>query len=210
LACDVGDRAQVAAVASEVLTAAGAVDILVNNAGVVSGRPLIELTDEQIETTFRVNTLAQFWVTRAFLPAMVERGSGHVVNIASAAGLAGSPRQTDYAASKHASVGFSEALRLEPKCTAPGVRVTVVCPFYTDTGMFAGVPTRFPLMLPSLKTDDVVGAVFDAIQRDRALVRMPFMVRMLPLMRLLPVPAFDVLAEFFGITHCMDEFTGRH
>ncbi len=205
----VGARAQVAAVAAEVLATQGAVDILVNNAGIVSGRPLLELSDEQIERTLRVNALAPFWVTRAFLPEMVRRGSGHVVTVASAAGLIGTPRQTDYAASKHAAVGFAEALRFELKRTAPGVKTTVVCPFYADTGMFAGVKTRFPRLLPILKTDDVVEAIVRAIQDDRAQVQMPFMVRTLPAMRLLPVWAFDVLADFFGVTRAMDEFTGR-
>ena len=208
-ACDVGDREQVSACAADVLAAQGAVDILVNNAGVVSGRPLLELSDEHIERTFRVNALALFWTTRAFLPAMVARGSGHIVNVASAAGLIGSPRETDYAASKFAAVGFNEALRLELKRSAPGVKTTVVRPFYIDTGMFAGVKTRFPLLLPILKEADVTERILRAIQHDTAQVDMPWMVRTLPLMRLLPVWAFDGLADFFGITAAMDEFTGR-
>ena len=180
-----------------------------NNAGVVSGKPLLELTDEQIEQTLRVNALAPFWVTRAFLPGMLQRGSGHVVTIASAAGLIGTPRQTDYAASKHAAVGFAEALRFELKRSSPGVKTTLVCPFYVDTGMFAGVKTRFPQLLPILKLDDVVGAIVKAIQDDTPQVQMPFMVRTLPAMRLLPIWAFDALADFFGVTRAMDEFTGR-
>jgi len=208
-ACDVGDRDQVAAVAGRVLADAGPVDILINNAGVVSGKPLLELSDEQIERTFRVNALAPFWVTRAFLPSMIGRGAGHVVTVASAAGLIGTPRQTDYAASKHAAVGFTEALRFELKRSAPHVRVTVVCPFYVDTGMFAGVKTRFPRLLPILRQDDVEEAIIDAVQHDRSRVVMPPLVRTLPAMRLLPVWAFDLLAGFFGITKSMDEFTGR-
>jgi len=206
---DVGDRAQVAACAAEVLAAQGAVDILVNNAGVVSGKPLLELPDEHIERTFRVNTLALFWTTKAFLPAMVARGSGHIVTVASAAGLIGSPRETDYAASKFAAVGFNEALRMELKRSAPGVKTTVIRPFYIDTGMFAGVKTRFPLLLPILKEGDVTERILRAIQHDTPQVDMPLMVRTLPLMRLLPVWAFDGLADFFGITAAMDEFTGR-
>jgi len=208
-ACDVGDREQVYARADEVRAHVGPVDILINNAGVVSGRPLLELPDERIELTFKVNTLALFWTTKAFLPGMIDRGSGHLVNVASAAGLIGSPRETDYAASKFAAVGFNEALRLELKRSAPGVRTTVMCPFYIDTGMFAGVKTRFPLLLPILKEADVTERILRGIQHDRAQVLMPFMVRTLPAMRLLPVWAFDRLADFFGVTVAMDEFTGR-
>jgi all-trans-retinol dehydrogenase (NAD+) len=207
--CDVGDREQVYARAGEVSAAAGPVDILVNNAGIVSGKPLLELPDEHIELTFKVNTLALFWTTKAFLPGMIDRGSGHVVTVASAAGLIGSPRETDYAASKFAAVGFNEALRMELRRSAPGVRTTVVCPFYIDTGMFAGVKTRFPLLLPILKEADVTERILRGIQHDRAQVLLPFMVRTLPAMRLLPVWAFDRVADFFGVTVAMDEFTGR-
>jgi all-trans-retinol dehydrogenase (NAD+) len=208
-ACDVGDREQVGVRAAEIVAAQGAVDILVNNAGVVSGRSLLELTDEHIERTFRVNTLALFWTTRSFLPAMIARGSGHVVTVASAAGLVGSPRETDYAASKFAAVGFTEALRMELKRSASGVKTTVVRPFYIDTGMFAGVKTRFPMLLPILKEADVTERIVRAIQHDTPQVDMPWMVRTVPLMRMLPVWAFDGIADFLGVTAAMDEFTGR-
>jgi all-trans-retinol dehydrogenase (NAD+) len=140
---------------------------------------------------------------------MIDRGSGHLVTVASAAGLVGSARETDYAASKFAAVGFNEALRQELRHGAPGVKTTVVCPFYVDTGMFAGVKTRFPLLLPILKEDAVTERIVNAIQRDRAQLQLPFMVRTLPAMRLLPVWAFDRLADFFGINDAMDGFTGR-
>jgi all-trans-retinol dehydrogenase (NAD+) len=121
----------------------------------------------------------------------------------------GSPRMTDYSASKFAAVGFNEALRLELKRSAPGVKTTIVCPFYIDTGMFEGVKTRFPLLLPILCERDVVERILKAVQHDRPQVVMPWMVSTLPAMRLLPVAAFDRLAGFFGITVAMDEFTGR-
>ncbi len=207
--CDVGDREQVYARAGEVRGVAGDVDVLVNNAGVVSGRPLLELPDDKIESTFRVNTLALFWTTKAFLPAMKARGSGHVVTVASAAGLIGTARETDYAASKFAAVGFNEALRQELRRGATGVKTTVVCPYYIDTGMFEGVKTRFPLLLPVLEEQEVADRVLKAVRRNQPLVQMPRMVSTLPAMRLLPVWAFDQLADFFGLNNCMDSFVGR-
>jgi all-trans-retinol dehydrogenase (NAD+) len=207
--CDVSARDDVAAAAARVRDEAGPVDILVNNAGIVNGRYLLDLTDESIERTFRINVLGLFWVTRAFLGGMIERGSGHVVTVASAAGLIGSRKETDYAASKFAAVGFNEALRMELHRLAPGVRTTVVCPYYIDTGMFAGVKTRFPLLLPILKQEKVADRIVRAVQFNRAQVQMPWMVRTLPAMRLLPVPAFDLLSDFFGVNACMDDFTGR-
>jgi len=94
--CDVSRPYSIYDTAKRVIDEHGPIDILINNAGVVSGRPLLEITDAEIKETFDVNALAPIWTTRAFLPAMIERGRGHIVTIASAAGLIGAPGMTDY------------------------------------------------------------------------------------------------------------------
>jgi all-trans-retinol dehydrogenase (NAD+) len=207
--CDVSDRAMVSEVAGATEAAAGSVDILVNNAGVVSGKYFVDLTPEEIERTFAVNTLSLFWVTKAFLPQMIHRGAGHIVTVSSAAGLIGTPKETDYAASKFAAFGFDEALRQELRCTAPGVLTTIVCPYYIDTGMFAGVRTRVPLLLPILKEDKVARRIVRAVQLNRRRLFMPPMVYTTPPLRLLPVPLFDWISDLFGVNACMDDFVGR-
>jgi all-trans-retinol dehydrogenase (NAD+) len=208
-ACDVSDRQGVAEVASRVLADLDAVDVVVNNAGIVSGRPLLELTEEQIERTFAVNVLALYWVTRPFLAGMVSRGRGHVVTVSSAAGLVGVARQTDYSASKHAAVGFDESLRVELARSAPGVRTTVVCPYYVDTGMFEGVRTRVPLLLPILDQHRVAERIVEAVEKDRPALIMPPLVRFLPALRVLPPRLFDRVMDLFGVNRSMDHFTGR-
>lgn len=207
--CDVGDRLAVHETAERVRREVGAVDVLVNNAGVVSGRPLLELTEDDIERTFRVNVLAHFWTIRAFLPAMVEQGSGHIVTIASAAGLLGIPRMTDYAASKHAAVGLAESLRLELSRTAPGVRTTLVCPSYIDTGMFEGAEVRARHLVPMLRAEDVSAAVVRAVEQDREQLLMPLMVNTISPLRVLPTRVFDATARMLGIASSMDRFVGR-
>jgi all-trans-retinol dehydrogenase (NAD+) len=207
--CDVGDRAAVDAAAARTLTDTGGIDLLVNNAGVVSGKPFLELTQADVERTFRVNVLSLYWVTGAVLPSMVERRRGHVVTVASAAGLVGVARQTDYSASKHAAVGFDESLRVELAKAAPAIRTTVVCPYYIDTGMFDGVQTRFPKLLPILDPDDVVERIVVAIERDRARLILPPMVRLVPLARVLPPRLADRLMGLFGVNASMDHFHGR-
>jgi len=137
--CDLSDREEIAATARLVLAEQGDVDILINNAGIVSGKPLLELTDEAIERTFDINTLALFRTTRCFLPGMIRKGSGHIVTVASAGGLIGVPKMTDYSASKFAAIGFDESLRFELKRLGHrGIRTTVVCPYYINTGMTQG------------------------------------------------------------------------
>jgi all-trans-retinol dehydrogenase (NAD+) len=207
--CDVSRRADVYRVADETMAAGGPVDVLVNNAGVVSGRPLLELPDEKIEATFAINTLSLFWTTKAFLPAMVERGRGHLVTIASASALIGVAKLSDYAASKWAAMGFDESLRAELKKTAPALRTTVVCPYYIDTGMFRGVKSRFPRLLPILREDEVAARIVRAVQRDQRQLIMPPLVALLPVLRILPVAAFDWIARFLGVNASMDAFQGR-
>jgi all-trans-retinol dehydrogenase (NAD+) len=140
---------------------------------------------------------------------MVERRRGHLVTIASASGLIGVAKLADYSASKWAAIGFDESLRVELKRLAPEVRTTVVCPYYVNTGMFTGVKSRFSWMMPILEEAHVVRRIVEAIERDRRRVVMPWPVFLLPLMRLLPIPLFDALANFLGVNVSMDEFVGR-
>lgn len=208
-ACDVADREMVATVARDTLALSGPIDILVNNAGIVSGQSVLEISETDIERTFSVNVMALFWTVRAFLPAMLERDAGHIVTIASAAGLAGTARLTDYCASKFAAVGFDESLRLELRNQGSSVTTTIVCPYYADTGMFEGAQTRFSFLLPILQPTDVARRIVAAIRKDHRRLVMPWFLYTGWPMRLLPVRWFDALMDFFGISHSMDRFVGR-
>ena len=206
---DVGDADAVARAAEHLAASFGNVDVLINNAGVVSGKPLTELSPEEVQRTLRVNTAALFWTARAFLPPMIDAGAGHVVTMASAGGLIGVSRLSDYCASKFGAVGFHESLRAELRRTAPGVGTSLICPFFVGTGMFAGVRTRFPFLLPILEPEKVAAAVIRAVEKNRALVVLPWFVHSLKLLRLLPVRWLDPIASFFGIHVAMDTFSGR-
>ena len=184
-------------------------DILINNAGVVSGKSLLEIPDEKIERGFAVNTLALFWTVKAFLPGMIERRRGHLVTIASAAGLIGVPKLSDYGASKWAAVGFDESLRMELRKLAPAIRTTVVCTYYIRTGLFEGAKSRFPRLLPILDEERVSERILRAIERNQQKLVMPAMVRTIPWVRLLPVSWFDFIVELMGINDSMDDFVGR-
>ena len=89
---------------------------------------------------------------KAFLPGMIERNHGHVVNIASSAGLIGVNGLADYCASKFGAVGFDESLRMELAMQGKnGVHTTVVCPYFISTGMFEGAKTRYDTICTILK-----------------------------------------------------------
>ena len=131
--CDVTDRDSVAAMASHARELLGSADILVNNAGVARSAPFLKVTLEQWEEVHRVNATGVLLVTQAFLPAMLERGWGRIVNVASVASLVGARYITAYAASKHALLGMARCLADELGGT--GVTVNSVCPSYVDTPM---------------------------------------------------------------------------
>lgn len=124
----VWDLAQPGAVAEEI----GPVDILVNNAGIGWAGPLAETPD--VERLVAVNLVAPILLTRALLPAMVERGRGHVVNVASIAGFVAPRDEAVYAATKGGLVAFTESLRYELR--GSGIAVTLVAPGVVATRFF--------------------------------------------------------------------------
>ncbi|MBC8277810.1 MAG: SDR family oxidoreductase [FCB group bacterium] len=206
---DLTDRDSIYDTAEKVKAEAGLVDVLINNAGIVSGKPFLECTDEQIEATMQVNIMAHFWTVRAFLPDMLERNSGHIVTVSSAGGLIGTNKMADYSASKFAAVGFDESLRAELKQRKSKVRTTIVCPYYFDSGMFAGVKSRFPFLLPILKTNQVAKRIVMAVRHNHPRVWFLFMTYTISPLRIFPVAWFDAIANFFGVNAAMDEFKGR-
>jgi all-trans-retinol dehydrogenase (NAD+) len=209
LGCDVSDRAAVYRAADQVKKEVGPVDILINNAGVVSGATILDTPDEKITSTIAVNTLALFWTTKAFLPDMLARNEGHLVTIASAAGILGVTGLADYSASKFGAFGYHEAITMELQKKKTAVKTTLVCPYYIDTGMFEGVKTRFPLLLPILKSENTARRIVKAVLTNRRLLVMPSFVRNIFWLRMLPASIFDGIIGFLGINSTMDHFTGR-
>ncbi len=207
--CDVTNREAVYALGAKLVAALGPVDILVNNAGVVSGTSFLDTSDEKLVRTMDVNVVSNFWTVKAFLPSMIERNRGRLVTISSAAGLLGVTGLADYSASKFAAFGFHEALRMELRRRKSAVATTVICPFFIDTGMFAGVKTRFPLLLPIMKSEKAVRKIMKAILRKKKRLIMPPFVYAVYLLRLFPVGLFDAMADFFGVNASMEEFRGR-
>ena len=207
--CDVSNRQSVHDMAARVQQEVGTIDILINSAGVVSGKSFLELSESQIERTLGVNTMALFWTAKAFLPAMVAAGTGLIVTIASAAGTIGVAGLADYCASKWAAVGFDESLRVELKRQAPGVRTTIVCPYFVDTGMFHGVKTRFPFLLPILSPDYVAERIVRAIRRNKPRLVMPRLVHLVPSLRIFPAAVLDTIGGWLGINVAMNSFQGR-
>jgi short-subunit dehydrogenase len=168
--CDVAkseDRADLLGRTEEEL---GPIDILVNNAGIERVARFDEAPESDFTESLAVNLEAPILLTRAVVPGMLERGRGHVVNIASGAGKIGVPFATSYCASKHGLVGFTSALRCEYRGQPVGF--SVVCPgFVTDVGMYsrweeAGLGA--PKIAGSSTPEKVASVTIDCIEHDRA------------------------------------------
>ena len=221
--CDVSNYdAVVSAHAATVKDFAGqAVYLLVNNAGIVSGKSLLDVPPSLAQKTMDVNVSAHFWTTKACLPGMIARKEGHVVTVASAAGLVGVAGLCDYCASKYGARGFNEALRLELLKNGAGINAiglwpdrgvatTSICPYYIATGMFEGVSCPFPvsLLLPILKPDYVVGMMVRAIKTNVDEMRLPNILYWVELLHVaLPIWLKDRIFGIVGITSSMDHFT---
>lgn len=159
----VADRARIVAAAEE---AFGPVDVLVNNAGVEYIRRFTDYGRAQVRETIAVNLEAAILLSLLVVPGMVERGRGHLVNMASVAGKAAVPYNTVYAATKHGLLGFTYSLRAELHGT--GVSVSAVCPgFVTDVGFaehwITGIPRTAGTGTTSAK---VARAVVRAVEQD--------------------------------------------
>ena len=206
---DVTDNAAVQQAAADTIDALGRVNVLINNAGVVSGAPFEDLTEQQIRRTFAVNVLSLFWTTKAFMPALRKQQRAAIVTVASAAGIVAVARQTDYAASKFAAVGFTSSLRSELKKAGSHIRTLTVCPYYIDTGMFEGVTTKFPLLLPILKEQAVADKIVEAVAKGRERLIMPPFAAVAGFVAALPPKIADPIYGIFGLNEGMDHFTGR-
>ncbi|XP_038622663.1 epidermal retinol dehydrogenase 2 [Tachyglossus aculeatus] len=209
--CDCSRKEEVYSVASQVKREVGDVTILVNNAGVVTGKRFLDSPDEMVERSFQVNSIAHFWTYKAFLPAMVASNHGHLVSISSAAGLIGVSGLADYCASKFAAYGFAEAISLEMFAQGvTGVKSTLVCPYFTNTGMFDGCSTRSPHLLPILEPEYVASKIVDAILQEQVYLYIPRSLYFLMVLKsMFPSKLGLALGEFLGVFNSMDHFRGR-
>lgn len=204
---DLSDLENIKKTAEQTKRDVGFIDVLINNAGIVSGKYFHNHSDREISQTMAVNALAPMFVTKEFLNEMIDAKTGHICNIASLAGMISNPKMSAYAASKWSVIGWSDSLRIEMKKLKTNVRVTTICPYYINTGMFAGVKSLIPIMDPV----HVARKVIKAIEKGTTIKSIPSMYHLLRISQgILPVKAFDYLVgEKIGIYKTMNDFTGR-
>lgn len=175
--CDVSDKEQVKEMSKTVLEKFDSIDVLVNNAGFAIYGSVKDLSIDEIESQMETNYFGMMYCIKNFLPSMLDKKSGHIVNVASVAASFGLPGIASYCASKFAMLGFSEGLKHELHGT--GVGVTVVSPIMVRTDFFDHPSfEKMPKYSPtSLSSKTVAKAILKAANSPRLEIIVPSVVR---------------------------------
>ncbi|SEM17223.1 SDR family oxidoreductase [Rhodococcus maanshanensis] len=183
----------------------GPIDVLVGNAGVMPVAPFLEEPDEVGEATIDVNVWGLIHGMRAVAPAMIERGRGHIVNVASLAGKIAIPGLAVYNASKFAAVGLSSAARLE--FADSGVSVSTVLPSAVRTTLTSGLPLGKGL--PTVDPEDIAAAVVRTCRTRRAQTPVPGYLAALDLgLALAPEPLIVLVRRVVGGNRALTSVDG--
>lgn len=193
---DVRDRESFAAFLDATRHALGPVDVLVNNAGIMPSGPFVDEADGLSDAQIDINLRGVIHGCKLALPEMIARGSGHIVNVASMAGVLAVPGLAVYCATKFAVVGLTETLREEYRDS--GVSFTQVMPAKVTTELASGTDSA-ARGVPTASPEDVADAVLDAITRRIDTVTVPrYMNTLAPLQGITPNWLLRGMRRTFG------------
>ena len=205
---DISDPASIDKAYAATKAACGDIDILINNAGIVTNnKHFAEQTDRDINLTIDINTKGAMFVALRYIKDMKARGSGHICNITSSAGMLALPRMSLYSASKWAAIGWSESVCLELEREKSPVKITTIAPYFINTGMFDGIRSFFKIQDPEV----VARKALRAVEKNKRYKGIPFSEHFIRLMQgLIPYRLFNwIFGDICGLYTVMDHFTGR-
>ena len=212
--CDVTNKEQIYENARIIDEKFGGIDILINNAGTVYTGYMLDRSDAELENLINVNFTSMIYTIRAFMPKMLEKNSGHIINISSASSLTGAPKLAVYAATKWAVAGLTESLRLEvQKMGKNGVKFSSIHPNFLKKGLFEGTKLNFigQLLAPGVKSHDQVAKVIvnRAIKLGFHSPKVPWIMNQIVLLRaILPSSLLIKFSSLYGLYNMMDDYKG--
>jgi NAD(P)-dependent dehydrogenase (short-subunit alcohol dehydrogenase family) len=200
VALDVTDRSSFAAFLDAAERELGPIDVLINNAGIMPVTPFVDESDDSIRRQIEINVYGLVTGTQLAIERMQPRGSGHIVNVASSAGKAGVPGIATYSGTKHAVVGFTEAVRAELR--GSGIEFSCVMPVTVNTALTEGVSDT--LGVKKVEPEDVANEIVDALEVPRFDVFIPRSLKYtIAGGALLPRRWREAVARFMGIDKIM-------
>ncbi|MFX0033817.1 MAG: SDR family NAD(P)-dependent oxidoreductase [Candidatus Hodarchaeota archaeon] len=162
--CDVTRDKDFQLIAEEFHSKLGELDLLINNAGIVIGGSIFEITLDDWNNLLNVNLWSIIYSLKVFLPQMVNRGNGHIVNVASAAGVIGATEPLPYVSSKFAVVGLSEALF--GQLYSYGINVSVILPLYVRTNIFESCKIKYSQELINVYGEEKLREVSKSLLKE--------------------------------------------
>lgn len=168
--CDVSNEDAVKNLVSVAEQQLGGIDLFCSNAGLFFGEPehAASATNDVWQTCWDVHVMAHVYAARAVLPSMIERGEGYLLNVASAAGLLNQIGDAAYSTTKHAAVGFAEALCITHR--DDGVRVSVLCPQYVATPMLGYEDNESSDVTGVISAEELADATVKGIDEETFLI----------------------------------------
>lgn len=201
---DVADVASMRDFVDEVERELGPIDVFDNNAGIMPVGAFLAETPESTRRQLDVNVMGVLNGVREILPRFIERGAGHLVNVASMAGRTGLAGTATYSGTKHFVIGFSEAVRAELQAEGHPVHVSCVMPAVVRTELTDGLGA--PKGVAPVTPEQVAEAILDAVRRPRFDVPVPRVAgTLVDIATLLPRRAKDGMARITGTDHLMLE-----
>ncbi|RMY23995.1 hypothetical protein D0867_01677 [Hortaea werneckii] len=214
--CDVGKRADVEKARGQIEKDLGPVTILINNAGIVNGKPLLELSDEDIHRNFNINLLSHFHTLRTFLPSMLaSETGGTIVTVASVLGKLGASNLSDYTSAKAGLIAMHNSLLAELKSTsapagAQKIRTILVTPGQLSTPLFSGVKTPSSFFGPVVEPVELAREIVRMVDAgESGNISMPLYARWIEWLHVLPSGLQRVARQMAGIDNAMEGF-GMH
>ncbi|CAI6324858.1 unnamed protein product [Periconia digitata] len=200
--CDISDPKQVEAAAAEILEDLGPPTILINNAGISRPKSILDSTAEEVEQTFRTNTLSHFTTLRTFLPHMIKERRGTIVTVASVLGHLGAANLASYTASKAALIALHQSLRAElaQNPDAEEIKTILVTPGQMGTEMFAGLKTPSNFLAPVVTPAELAKDILRVIERgESGEIAVPLYAKYAPVMNVLPVGVQAIVRRLSGV-----------
>ena len=202
--CDVGDNDQIEDVWKKIVQELGTPTILINNAAVVNGRPFLKQTSEEVEKTFRVNTLSHYYLSKLFLAPLVDCAvGGTLVTVSSVLAHLGASNLSAYTASKAALLAYHSSISAELASTAPQIKTILVAPGQLDTQLFGDVKLRGILRNffgPVVGAGEIAAKIVGLIDKgDGGAVIEPAYARWIAWLEVLPVGVQEVIRGWTGI-----------